>query len=565
MKYILVAVLFFASTPFFAQQHLFKIIENNKVGYINQNGNVIIKPVYKSGTNFANGAAAVREDGLFGLIDTMGKYLTEPKYDYISEFTNGIAEAWLNDKTIIINSKGEKIFDYQYKSIEVIGKNTYKVQTKAGKWGVYNTLANKYIIDTLYNYIGDFNDGIAIANLRTEKEPEFFSSLIDSTGKTMLPIGQYVIENYVNGIARVVIKNQDKKYAAGDEGYVDLKGNIVFNDTLITYANEFSNNRAFTKNNEGKYTLIDTDFKKVGNLLYDDVLNDKFKDGYAIVKLDDFWGIIDTTGYLKVKPHFEEIDDVGLIGRYFFYSHYVDEQYYYGIATVDDQVVLQPIMQYFDRAGFNNGLLKAIINNRLTYIDTAGNIVWQQKIANVTMPIALNIDYKARGYFYAYQTEQKKDYNGWAESDNFPKRITKQPFVKNLLSIVIDTTQQSIFNSEYIGYKLYVANTTKNDEIFDAEDSRLGIVLQAQDKNGIWKDIEYLPHSWCGNSYHTLILKPKEYWEFTIPKYEGAIKTKIRAMFICRNGKIKKILYSNAIEASINPSQFRIEEVYHPI
>jgi hypothetical protein len=38
----------------------------------------------------------------------------------------------------------------------------------------------------------------------------------------------------------------------------------------------------------------------------------------------------------------------------------------------------------------------------------------------------------------------------------------------------------------------------------------------------VWRDIEYLPGSSCGKSYHTLYLASGEYWEF-VNEIEGSV------------------------------------------
>jgi len=609
MKYIILFVIF-TSANLFAQQSLFKIIEDGKIGYINNKGAIIIPAVYNNGTDFTNGYAAVRQGGLYGVIDSLGKYVVQPKYDYIHETHKGLIAAVLNGKSQVLNFKGENAFDADHKSVRFVEENLYMVETKSGKWGVYNINTHKYTIDTIYSYISEFENGIAVANSKTNKEPDYCSSLIDNNGNTILPKGQYAIDPFVNGIAKVDIKNPDKKRISGAidtkgtllfkyenknhsyistdftdgyaimhlykywipekkgiisdsskayDGYIDLKGNVVFNDTLFPYCNEFSNKRAFIKKKSGNYMMIDTNFKIVGDSIYDDVIDKKFKNGYAIVKVNDYWGVIDTTGSFKVTPHFDEIDDAGIIDNYLFYKIYNDTEYYYGVAILNDEIIIKPVMQDYDRSGFHNGVLKALVNNRLTYFDCQGNIIWQQK-TSPNKPGPLNIDFMMDGYFTAYQTDKRNDYNGWAESDNFPKIISKGNFIKNKLSVIIDPAQKALFADAYYGCKLYVANTTKGDKIFDAQDSRLDIKLQALDAAGIWKDVEYLRSSWCGNSYHSLTLKGNEYWEFTMPLYEGAIKTKIRAALSYIEDKKTKTLYSNSIDGQVNPGQFSVQQ-----
>jgi hypothetical protein len=54
------------------------------------------------------------------------------------------------------------------------------------------------------------------------------------------------------------------------------------------------------------------------------------------------------------------------------------------------------------------------------------------------------------------------------------------------------------------------------------------MTMQALDEHKIWRDIEYIPSSWSGNSYHQVFLGKNEYWEFEAPLYDGAMKTKLR-------------------------------------
>ena len=91
--------------------------------------------------------------------------------------------------------------------------------------------------------------------------------------------------------------------------------------------------------------------------------------------------------------------------------------------------------------------------------------------------------------------------------------------------------------------------------------------MQALDGEGKWKDIDYLPSSWCGNSYHVVSLEPGAYWKFVIPKFEGDIRTKLRIelQYIdALHPKEDKVIYSNIIDGTINPGQLWNKEKYYP-
>lgn len=165
----------------------------------------------------------------------------------------------------------------------------------------------------------------------------------------------------------------------------------------------------------------------------------------------------------------------------------------------------------------------------------------------------LNIKFMLRGYFYAQSSVlDSLALGGFGGSNNLPKEINDTSnFTKNAFYLKIDTTKSTVFAEDINGYVLYVINSTGKVVRLEAQDSRLNISAEAF-VNNTWQAIEYLPSSWCGNSYHTLHLKNGEYWEFAIPKYDGRIKTKLRYTLRLENGDY---IYSNSIIAGINKKQ----------
>jgi hypothetical protein len=101
---------------------------------------------------------------------------------------------------------------------------------------------------------------------------------------------------------------------------------------------------------------------------------------------------------------------------------------------------------------------------------------------------------------------------------------------------------------------------------FAAQDSRLYMNMQALDAQNNWRDIEYLPSSWCGNSYHTTALDPQHFWQFAMPVFKGIMQTRIRLKLRIQREDTKKQneFYSNEVKASINPAQFWRKEDYYP-
>ena len=120
---------------------------------------------------------------------------------------------------------------------------------------------------------------------------------------------------------------------------------------------------------------------------------------------------------------------------------------------------------------------------------------------------------------------------------------------------------------------LYISNQSGINQLFNAQDSRLYLKLQAKNAKGEWRDIEYLPSSWCGNSYHLLTLPDQSYWSFPVPRFEGSFSTVLRAELRVvdpagpadsTRKKSDYIIYSNEFKGGINPAQFWRKPGYTP-
>lgn len=84
---------------------------NNKVGYINQHGEVVIEPKFCHGGDFNEGVAEVslESEGKFGFINTNGELVINCKFDWAYSFSEGLAPVQINEKWGCINRSGEII------------------------------------------------------------------------------------------------------------------------------------------------------------------------------------------------------------------------------------------------------------------------------------------------------------------------------------------------------------------------------------------------------------------------------------------------------------------------
>lgn len=74
---------------------LVRFVENQKFGYKDENGNVVIKPQYFDAADFSEGLACVKKGktGSWGYIDTAGKTVIPVQFKQAKPFHEGLAAA----------------------------------------------------------------------------------------------------------------------------------------------------------------------------------------------------------------------------------------------------------------------------------------------------------------------------------------------------------------------------------------------------------------------------------------------------------------------------------------
>lgn len=155
---------------------------------------------------------------------------------------------------------------------------------------------------------------------------------------------------------------------------------------------------------------------------------------------------------------------------------------------------------------------------------------------------------------------RNKESNGWYVSENEPQKIDKKILDKEVF-LQIDENEFTLVEDKFIANKLYLVNNSSKEICLPAQDSRLNLKMQAKNIFGSWSDIEYIPNSWCGNSYHEICIEHGELWEFPSLQFKGRHKTKFR--YKLEYGENE--LISNEIEGYVNNGQFINKQKYFPI
>lgn len=118
--------------------------------------------------------------------------------------------------------------------------------------------------------------------------------------------------------------------------------------------------------------------------------------------------------------------------------------------------------------------------------------------------------------------------------------------------------------THFYGYPVFIYNSSTQKTIVQKPlDYDLYLFVEAQDKNGDWKPIEYYYRStyMCGTGHMDYLLKPESFLVSSIKKYHGDYKTNLRVKL----KNFDKVYYSNIFKGTINYSQFDKSEVLKDI
>lgn len=616
----LIAIFFFLnfscsySQEYLPAESLYPVIENDRWGYMNRQGQIIIKAQFEQAGNFSEGVAAVRTSGRYGYINTSGKVVIEQSFDFAYAFRNGYALIYKNAIPQIIRENGQPLFKNVYPDLIMVNENRFIITTANQMKGIADG-HGKLIVDTLFDVITPTENDLYIVRGTMNKVSSYTDDVgvIDDKGQFIVPYGIYrFIWPYKNGLAKVEVQTPDKgwdyngfidtkgslairitnkkifraedfsgqfckvsmlaketNYSRDDyyEGFMDRTGNLVVNDQTFSHVYGFTNNRAFAFSRDDGFYLLDGSGKPMNGTSYLDIKQEGFADGRAFVCTKDGWQVIDTNATVLMKQEvvFEE-------------ATYLTNALFYSLRRKwrfwDLEKNQAPKIEFdnYDPSGFCDGLLMIYNKQRLSYVDRSGKKIWEQEANDDNKPRPLNIDYMKRGYYYAYSSPLKKEvHGGWAISKNLPRQNAKHSWIeKEKLNLRL-SDEDTVVNGNIQAKKLFIVNATSDTAFFPAQNSRLYLTIQALDPKEGWKDIEYLPNSDCGNSYHTLQLAPREYWTFAAPVYAGGFTTKLRAALrLYKTGKLNRrddksiIIYSNEFEGSINPAQFWRKLEYLP-
>lgn len=370
-----------------------KTTNGTKWGYIDRSGKMVIQPKYEDAQDFQdNGLAIVGMHGNYGLIDRSDRYVVSPIYQSISPFSE--------HRAIVIDHQGFKMIDeqgnvltrraYPYIAEVKEGRAVYYVTGQgsgdgaASRYG-YLDADGREVIPAQYEEANDFADGKAVVKIKDNHY-----ALIDLQGRRL---ANYSFA-YVGPLGEGMLAFQQGQN--GKYGYIDEQGNMVIPPTY-TMAFPFHHGRAIVNTAEdykSKYGVIDPHGKWIIQPEYNDIrdLNeDRFALGRAIEPdqpyIGSIYAIADWEGKRLSDFMYRDVSDYkhGLASVYdgkqtYFIDRTGEPAPGYPRVNGSGSLTLEP-----------GGVIKAMVDQRLSYLDQSGRVIWRQ---NTVIP--LNPPYQVR-------------------------------------------------------------------------------------------------------------------------------------------------------------------------
>ena len=145
---------------------------------------------------------------------------------------------------------------------------------------------------------------------------------------------------------------------------------------------------------------------------------------------------------------------------------------------------------------------------------------------------------------------------GFGPCNNFPFPLEGHDWGAPGSVALVAFPEEPVAYGKDRGIALRLINRSSSPAAFRACDSCLHLVQEALDPAGQWKPIESLPITHCGNSYHSVTLKPRQYWQVPARTDRGPRATKLRFRLDVEGRPDGPVIYSNVFEGAIDPVQF---------
>ncbi len=401
------------------------IRENDKYGYIDKEGKIIISCQLDTACEFINDIALVKRKGRFFYIDTNGAKIFDKTFEVATPFfTKGYAAVQVAGKWGVIDLSGQFVVPPSYdrlmgyesdqylwspffpgtpdlprlpetdslKWLGAVYERQLAAVSESGKWGLWSLVKNEYVIRPEMDQFSLWSEGMisvkkngkwGLCDSTGKMITEFiydhafmFSEgraivcrdpvcgCIDRTGKEVITPRYRLFRSYSDGLAA--------RMTYGDQMYrfIDTAGNLAFRDSFDNVTDYCHGVALVSKGND--WWLIDKQGKTVTGEKYDETFLFN-ENGTTVVGRNGMYGMINVCGEEIVPIRYDEIN--GIIG---------------GMAEVRlgrkwgfiDMETGNVIIPRYDKilTSFGNGVAMVVVHEGgkevYQYINKRGDVLW---------------------------------------------------------------------------------------------------------------------------------------------------------------------------------------------
>lgn len=219
-----------------AGEGLITIEQDERIGFQDERGNLIIAPAYDATGVFAEGVCPVRDGRLWGYIDRTGRFVIAPQYNHAFPFSEGLAAVRdAKNEVRYVDHEGRPVITLSGLTGALPGEfheGLAAVRSASGDWE-YETRYVDRQGRVRFSLRGDGRDmceGMAVFCRRID--PATDSALVygyvDAQGKVVIEPCFAEASDFSEGLAAVRIQKTTGTFRMGDQwGYINRHGQWV--------------------------------------------------------------------------------------------------------------------------------------------------------------------------------------------------------------------------------------------------------------------------------------------------------------------------------------------------
>lgn len=282
---------------------LIRIWDNEETIYVDKTGKEVLRIKEYTGLDFHEGLVRIiSKENKEGFMDKTGAIVIPTIYDYVGDFKDGLVFVIKDDKCGYIDKTGKEVIPLIYDHVGEFEDGLAKVKNNF-KYG-YIDKTGTIVVPIKYDFISDFKEGLAYFQVKGNSSREYKYGYVDKTGNEVIPPIYRHAYNFSEGLAAVEVeiegKYDENGYSLRKTGFIDKTGKLVI-PAEYDYAGEFKEGVAIVAKDD-KYGYID----KTGREIVPLIFNEAYPSSDGMMRVRDENG---RYGYIK-NPFKNEVQAI---------------------------------------------------------------------------------------------------------------------------------------------------------------------------------------------------------------------------------------------------------------